>query len=140
MPPEETRSSTMEKAPSILTNLKEGIKCCANNPFLALIGFTESLLHACLHIFIFIWTPTLKALNKTCDTGQVFTLFMIALIVGGIAFKVIDKLKKSMFLQIKSSMKMAKYVSGFTFIAFGLANYSDNFQMTFYSFILFEVL
>lgn len=88
MPPEETSTKAVEKAPSLVTNLKEGIKCCINTPFLALIGLTESLLLACLHIFIFIWTPTLKSLNTSCDTGQVFTLFMIALIVGGIAFKV----------------------------------------------------
>lgn len=88
MPPQETSSKVVEKAPNVISNLKEGIKCCLNTPFLALIGLTESLLFACLHIFIYIWTPTLKSLNSSCDTGQVFTLFMIALIVGGIAFKV----------------------------------------------------
>ncbi len=43
-------------------------------------------------------------------------------------------------MQIKSSMKIAKYVSGCTVIAFSIANYSNDFQLTFYSFLLFEVL
>ena len=48
-------------------------------------------------------------------------------------------LKKAMFMYIKSSMRIAKFVSGSAMIAFALASYSKDFQLTLYSFLIFEV-
>jgi MFS family permease len=72
----------------VFKNIKTSLIACKNDPFIILIGLTESMLFAVLHIFIFSWTPTLKELKKDVDTGEVFTLFMISLMVGGSSFRV----------------------------------------------------
>ena len=71
-----------------------------NKPFIILIGLTESLLFCVLHLFIFIWTPTLRELNSQLDTNEIFTLFMMSLMVGGAGFRVINnKIGYIFFLQ-----------------------------------------
>jgi hypothetical protein len=72
-----------------LVNVKNGIVECGKNPFIILIGLTESLIFSCLHVFIFAWTPTLRELKSDVDTSEVFTLFMMSLMLGGAAFRVI---------------------------------------------------
>lgn len=72
----------------VFKNIQESLNVCKRSPFIILIGLTESLLFAVLHIFIFCWTPTLKEMNPEVDTGEVFTLFMISLMVGGASFRV----------------------------------------------------
>ncbi len=72
----------------VFKNIKESLVVCKNNKFIILIGVTESLLFAVLHIFIFSWNPTLIKMNENLDTGDVFTMFMMALMLGGASFRV----------------------------------------------------
>jgi hypothetical protein len=89
----------------VLSNLKDSIKVCVKDPFIIVIGLTESLLFATLHIFIFIWTPILREYNNSVDTGEVFTIFMMALMAGGSLFRVIiqifNLLRLFMFIMIQ---------------------------------------
>lgn len=57
-------------------------------PFLIIIGLTESFLLISLHIFSLIWGPLLKSLNHDENHSDPFTLFMICIIVGGTIFRV----------------------------------------------------
>lgn len=123
----------------ITQNLKDGINHCIETPFLAVIGLTESLLFACLHIFIFSWSPVLRSLSPSCDTGSIFTLFMIALIVGGFGFKVSLDLEKALYLQIQDPLKLAKFVSGLSMLAFLTTNLVNSFQVNLIAFLIFEV-
>lgn len=72
----------------VFINIKDSLGVCKRQPFIILIGLTESLLFAVLHIFIFIWTPILREAKESVDTSEVFTLFMMALMVGGSSFRV----------------------------------------------------
>jgi MFS family permease len=72
----------------VFKNSYEALKELYQKPFLILIGITEALLFGVLHIFIFVWNPTLKELKPDYDPSEVFTIFMIALMVGGSSFRV----------------------------------------------------
>jgi MFS family permease len=72
----------------VLANIAESLKVCYSKSFIILIGITESLLFTTLHIFIFMWSPALKELNPEVNNSEIFTLFMIALMLGGALFKV----------------------------------------------------
>jgi hypothetical protein len=72
----------------VFANVKESLKACRDNPFIILIGLTESFIFVTLHIFIFIWTPILKDINPDADTSDIFTLFMLSLMLGGTTFRV----------------------------------------------------
>lgn len=72
----------------VLSNVKQSLIHCKNNPFIILIGLTESFLFVTLHIFIFIWTPVLKDMNPEADTSDIFMLFMLSLMLGGASFRV----------------------------------------------------
>ncbi len=71
-----------------MKNVKDGIVYLKNKPFTILIGLTESLMFSMLHIFIFVWTPVMKELNPNVNTSEVFTLFMMSLMVGAACFRV----------------------------------------------------
>jgi hypothetical protein len=73
----------------VLDNIKDGLVILKQKPAFILIGLTESLLFSVLHIFIFIWTPTLRDINPKIETNEIFTLFMMSLMVGGACFRVI---------------------------------------------------
>jgi hypothetical protein len=81
-------------------NVKNNIILLKDKPTYILIGLTESLLFSTLHIFIFIWTPVLRDLNPKVETNDVFTLFMMSLMVGGGLFRV--KLFKSSLFSLCS--------------------------------------
>jgi MFS family permease len=75
----------------VFRNINESLAQCRRSPFIILIGLTESLLLATLHIFIFMWTPIIREMNPEADTSEIFTLFMMSLMLGGSAFRVIKK-------------------------------------------------
>ena len=72
----------------VFANVIQSLKACKENPFIILIGLTESLIFVTLHIFIFIWTPILKDINPDAETSDIFTLFMLSLMLGGTSFRV----------------------------------------------------
>jgi MFS transporter, MFS domain-containing protein family, molybdate-anion transporter len=78
----------MHEIMDVIKNIRDCLKELYKQPFIILIGLTESLLFATLHIFIFSWTPTLRQLKSDVDTNEVFTMFMISLMVGGASFRV----------------------------------------------------
>jgi hypothetical protein len=72
----------------MFNNIKSSLALIKEKPVYMWIGLTESLLFSILQIFIFIWTPILKQKNPEVETSEVFTLFMMALMVGGAFFRV----------------------------------------------------
>jgi len=72
----------------VFMNILKSLKECRKKPFIILIGLTESFMFVTLHIFIFIWTPVLKDLNSEVETSEIFTLFMLSLMLGGATFRV----------------------------------------------------
>jgi hypothetical protein len=93
------KKEEMHEFMDVMRNIFDCLKELYKQPFIILIGLTESLLFATLHIFIFSWTPSLRELKSDVDTNEVFTLFMISLMLGGASFRVkIISIYNSIFL------------------------------------------
>lgn len=67
------------------------------------------------------------------DTNEVFTLFMMSLMVGSSCFKAVYLYYE------KNSFAVVKIVSCLITIAFFIANLGISYQSTLYSFLIFEV-
>ena len=74
----------------VFVNLKQGMTTLLRQRFLIVIGLTESFFLIILHIFSFSWGPVLKGLFDDEIHSDPFTLFMICIIIGGTAFRVIE--------------------------------------------------
>lgn len=102
------------------------------NPFILLIGITESLYFAMLHIFIFSWAPTLKKINPNVDVTYVFTLLMMSLMTGGSTFRALYNLFKN------NAYKVAKVMSVFALVGLVLISIESDYQTTLIGLIIYE--
>jgi hypothetical protein len=115
-----------------LINVKNGLVILKKEPTYVLIGLTESLLFSTLHIFIFIWTPILRDINPKVETNDVFTLFMMSLMLGGAFFR-------AMFIFFNNNIfVVVKLVSFFCLVSHGLVVINQGYDMTLVGFLLYE--
>jgi hypothetical protein len=125
----------------VLKNFVSSLIVCVKNPFIIIIGITESMLLAILHIFQFSWTPALRELKDDLNTSEVFTIFMIALILGGTSFRVnyFYNFKAIYFYFNCNSLKVVKIISLFSFISYLFVNLWITYRLSLYSFLLYQV-
>ena len=125
-------SSTPSKKNSLFSNILSTTSYISSHPIIFLIGLTESLIFSSLHIFGFVWTPTLKELNPSMDNGKVFTMMMMGLMAGGTSFRVLYSYYSG------NAMNIARTLGLFASIGLLLSIIRVDFNNVVYGFLCYE--
>lgn len=117
----------------VLSNTLSAFKVLLSNKLVFFIGLTESMLLSVLHIFIFIWSPTIKNLKSDVDFSYVFTILMMSLMTGGAAFRACYNYFD------KNTLKVAKLIGLLTCIGIILIYINVDYNKTLIGFIIYEI-
>lgn len=117
----------------ITSNIKKSLILMKDNPRFILIGLSESMFFALLHIFIFNWVPTIRSYNEnTVTISHIFMTLMISMMVGGAFFRTIYEVLKDPF-------QIARIMSILAFVGYSIVIFIPSFEYTYLGFILFEI-
>ena len=118
---------------SLIKHTFKSINAMSRNKFYFFIGITESLIYITTHLFITLWKSTLKSVNPHLNLQNIFTLFMIAFMVGGTFFRVLYAYCKSDIL------KISKSIGFFLILGFYLINFGFTYDNKIHGFIFYEI-
>ena len=162
----QSESSTPESAPKVTEYLWETAKIFKEDSKLLRIGIIQGLTVASLHIFIFLWSPTLIDFARHVPSmeigmdneglpafGLIFGYFMIAGVIGGLASpylrKSVSKMIGGKALEENSRPAGIELMVGGCYILLGLlllvpwlvsANNAGSFRTALVAFIAYEVV
>jgi len=77
---------------SASTNTKNALKTVCTTPSIFLLGLVHAFFEAVLYVFVFMWTPALRAsTEEDLNLGLLFATFMISVMSGGTIFKIFSE-------------------------------------------------
>ena len=79
---------------NLTTAYKEGFVYIMTNRTVLLLGAMQSIVEACMYIFVFLWTPVLTQQDTHTPLGMVFAAFMICIMIGSSIFSLLIKGKE----------------------------------------------
>jgi MFS family permease len=103
-----------------------------NNKEILYTGLICSLFEGCMYIFVFMWTPAMKAVTTgDLPFGLIFATFMVCCMAGSSVFSVLIS-----SVQVE---KLGVYCFSVATVAFALMAFSTSETGTFMAFLLFEM-
>jgi len=126
---------------SLRTTLGQGVAAIAGSRHVFLLGLMQTLFEGSMHVFVFMWTPTLQGISgvekKELPLGQIFSCFMACMAVGSSTYSLLLQWITS-GKESKSEVVGAKVflLAGASFLATFMVN---RFELAVLSFVMFEV-
>ena len=129
---------------SLKTTLSQGVLAIARSKQVFLLGLMQTLFEGSMHVFVFMWTPTLQSISgvekKDLPLGQIFSCYMACMALGSSAYSyILQRVSDSDDAKGNTSPAMGAGVfllSGFSF----LATYTvTRFEWGVLSLVAFEV-
>ena len=68
---------------------QDGYRYIVNDRRVLLLGAMQSIVEACMYIFVFLWTPVLTGKSEgPLPLGMAFSAFMVSIMIGSTFFSV----------------------------------------------------
>ncbi|KAG7094958.1 hypothetical protein E1B28_005759 [Marasmius oreades] len=75
-----------------INRLGQAWKIVRKDPFLLVLGFTQTCFEGGMYLFVFLWVPSLQEATKSYDPlplGYIFSAFMVSMMLGSLIYTVI---------------------------------------------------
>ncbi|KAI1387275.1 DUF791-domain-containing protein [Hypoxylon trugodes] len=123
----QSESKDAPKPPSLLSTLKQ--------PSILAIGFASTMFEGSMYLFVFYWTPTIKAVQKSTAElpyGYIFSSFMASSMAAALIFNIVMQKRPFKYSRLLVGILLA---SNFCFVKLAGPKTED---ATFWLFCLFE--
>lgn len=125
-------SSSNEREAKWYDGLKNALVTTVRSQDILLCGIISSLYEGSMYIFVFMWTPALKAgTTQDLPFGIIFSTFMVCCMAGSSLF--------SIQIEIRKAEQLAVYVFAVAAIAMGLISIANTNTTKFVAMNLFEM-
>jgi MFS family permease len=90
---QQQQQTTTEKEDTLLQQFLDGWTATLQDSYILRIGLIQALSEGAMYTFVFMWVPTLLALNPPngLPTGCVFSSLMMSITIGGLLFRPLEQ-------------------------------------------------